>query len=106
MVYMDDVIIFSETWEDHVQHLTSVLERIEDAGLTIKLSKSQFGKKEVSFLGYRVGSGGIRADDSKVAAVAQFTEPETLSQLRTFLGLTGVFREVRDRLDHGMSSCV
>ncbi len=93
MVYMDDVVVYSETWEDHLQHLRAVLERIDAANLTIKLSKSQFGKREISFLGYRVSGEGIRPDKSKVSAVLNFTEPESLSELRTFLGLTGVFRK-------------
>ncbi len=52
MVYMDDVIVFSETWESHMENLSAVLERIEGAGLTVKMAKSQFGKKEITFLGY------------------------------------------------------
>ena len=70
-----------------------VLSRIRDAGLTVGLKKCHFGGREVSFLGYIVTEAGIRPDPAKVEAVRSFKLPKTLSELRSFLGLTGQFRK-------------
>ena len=64
MVYIDDVIIYSTSWVDHIDHITNVLKRIRDAGLTVGLKKCHFGRKEVTFLGYIVSQDGIRPDPS------------------------------------------
>ncbi len=93
MVYMDDVIIYSSSWSDHMSHITSVLQRIQDAGLTVGLSKCHFGKKEISFLGYNVSREGIRPDPRKVTSIRAFTRPSTLTELRSFLGLASQFRK-------------
>ena len=93
MVYMDDVIVYSSDWMEHVDHIHKVLTRIRDAGLTVGLRKCHFGGKEVSFLGYIVSEKGIRPDPAKVAAVRNFELPQTLSELRSFLGLAGQFRK-------------
>ena len=93
MVYIDDVIIYSSTWTDHVDHISHVLRRIRDAGLTVGLKKCHFGGREVAFLGYVVSANGIKPDPAKVAAVRAFKVPASLTDLRSFLGLASQFRK-------------
>ena len=92
MVYIDDVIIYSTSWADHVDHISHVLRRIRDAGLTVGLKKCHFGGREVAFLGYIVSAMGIKPDPTKVAAIRDFKVPESLTDLRSFLGLASQFR--------------
>jgi hypothetical protein len=93
MVYMDDVIVFSSSWEEHMKNLRMVLDRLASANLTVKLSKCQFARKEVNWLGYVVSEGGITPDPTKVDRVLAFARPTSLADVRTFLGLAGVFRK-------------
>lgn len=93
MVYIDDVIIYSASWSDHVDHISHVLRRIRDAGLTVGLKKCHFGGREVAFLGYVVSANGIKPDPAKVAAIRAFKVPATLTDLRSFLGLASQFRK-------------
>ena len=65
-VYLDDVMIYSDTWEQHLQHLDAVLARLQEANLTLKLSKCQFGAEDCTYLGHRIGRGGVRPEKSKV----------------------------------------
>ena len=90
--YLDDLIIFSESWEDHLTHIQMVLERLRQAGLTVKARKCEFGASECVYLGHIVGSGTVRPEEDKTAAVRQFPTPETKKAVRSFLGLTGYYR--------------
>ena len=91
--YIDDVIIFSHSWPDHLRNLEEVLERIRGAGLTVKRKKCQFGMSECLYLGHLVGSGRVRPEQVKVQAVRAFKEPKTKTHDRAFLGLTGYYRK-------------
>ena len=88
-VYLDDIVIFSEMWPDHVQHVREVLLRLRESGLTVKPTKCQFGMKEYYYLGHIVGNGQVRPDPEKLRAVRKFPVPLTKKQVRGFLGLTG-----------------
>jgi len=90
--YLDDLVIFSKTWEDHLRHIELVLRRLCDAGLTAKPGKCQFGMTKCTYLGHVVGSGCITPEESKVQAVKDFPKPTTKRQVRAFLGLTGYYR--------------
>lgn len=87
--YLDDVIVFSETWSDHVRHLETVLGWIQAAGLTLKMRKCQFGMPEFIYFGHRVDSGKVCPEDVKVQVIRGFTQPTTKRQVRAFLGITG-----------------
>ena len=89
--YLDDVVIRSETWEEHLQQLRQVLERIKKAGLTAKLRKCQFGMSECIYLGHIVGSGHVKPATSKLEAIRDFATPRTKKDVRAFLGLTGYY---------------
>ena len=73
-------------------HVEQVFQRIQEAGLTVKLAKCQFGMAQCIYLGHVVGSGEVRPDTTKVEAVKQFPVPITKKNVRTFLGLTGYYR--------------
>ena len=90
--YLDDLIIFSDTWEGHLQHLGEILGRLERTNLTAKPGKCRFGMNNCVYLGHRVGSGQVEPETSKVKAVESFPTPVTKKNVRAFLGLTGYYR--------------
>ena len=90
--YLDDVVIYSNNWQDHMYHLKQVLGRIREAGLTINPKKCSLAKKEVSYLGYVIGNGVIRPQVEKVEAIRSCTPPTTKKKVRSFLGLMGWYR--------------
>lgn len=92
--YIDDIVIYSKTWEEHVQHLTDVFQRIQTAGLVINAKKCHIAKSEVQYLGYVIGGGGIRPQVGKVEAIAASSLPNTKKRLRSFLGLVGWYRRL------------
>ena len=91
--YLDDLVIFSSTWEAHLSHLRSILQRLRDAGLTAKPAKCQLGMHECVYLGHIVGNGEVRPEMQKVGAVMDFPQPTTKKDVRSFLGLTGYYRK-------------
>ena len=91
--YIDDVIIHSETFESHILHVTSVLQRLQEAKLIAKPSKCMVGHAKVQYLGHLVGVGELHPLRSKIESVEQFAVPETKKQLRSYLGLVGYYRK-------------
>ena len=91
-VYLDDVVIFSETWDDHIQHVREVLKRLREYKLTAKPTKCQFGMHECVYLGHVVGNGQVKPDPEKLSAVKNYLVPKTKKGVRSFLGLTGYYR--------------
>ena len=91
--YLDDLVVFSRSWTEHLQHLRSVLQRLREAGLTAKPSKCQIGMRHCIYLGYRVGNGEIQPEASKIDAVSKFPQPISKKDVRAFLGLTGYYRK-------------
>ncbi|GBG85908.1 hypothetical protein CBR_g40720 [Chara braunii] len=92
IVYMDDILVYSETYHGHAQHIEWTLGALRDAGFKIVLEKSEFFLSEISFLGYVVTRGGLRPDSRKVAAVKEAPVPTSLMQVRAFLGLASYYR--------------
>ena len=90
--YLDDLVIFSSTWEEHCQHIKTVLCRLQEAGLTAKPAKCQLGRRQCVYLGHLVGNGEVRPEQSNIDAVANFPQPVIKKQIRSFLGLTGYYR--------------
>ena len=91
-VYMDDLAIYSETWEDHLLQLCEVLKRLAEAGLQIKMEKCQFGMTSCDYLGHRIGHGKLQPSEAKVSAIQDFKTPKRKKDLRAFLGLAGYYR--------------
>ena len=92
LVYLDDILIFSRSPEEHQRHLRIVLEKLKQHQFRAKLSKCQFCLPELKFLGHLVGKDGIKVDPAKVEVVKQWPVPTTLTELRCFLGLANYFR--------------
>ena len=91
--YIDDVVVYSDTWEQHLGQVRSLMLRLRDAKLTVNLAKSEFGCAHIVFLGHLVGQGQIRPVDAKIEAVANFPIPVNKKQLMRFLGMTGYYRK-------------
>lgn len=92
LVYLDDVIVFSPTFDEHLKRLEVVLRAIRSAGLTLKPEKCHFCFEELLFLGHVVSRTGVRPDPEKLAAVAQFPVPSDKKAVRRFLGLCAYYR--------------
>ena len=92
VAYLDDILIHSATWEDHLGHLSRVLQWIQQAGHRIKARKCNFVVNESKYLGHIIGKGKIRPMQCKVDTVQAFTQPTTKKQVRVFTGLCGYYR--------------
>lgn len=90
--YLDDVVVYSSTWPDHLATLNKIFTRLREASLTVNLSKCEFGKGTVTYLGKQVGQGQVRPVAAKVQAVIDFPVPQTKKELRRFLGMCGYYR--------------
>jgi hypothetical protein len=93
MCYVDDLIIYSETLEEHVRHIRQVLERLAKAGIYAKLAKCQFGVEELKFLGHIVGKEGMKPDPEKTTAVEKMPVPKDAKGVSRFLGMAGFYRK-------------
>ena len=90
--YIDDIIVHSDSWDDHVGHLRAVLNGLRAAGLTANPAKCRLGRVETAYLGYRVGRGNVQPQEDKVAAIREWPQPQTKKQVRSFLGLVGYYQ--------------
>ena len=91
-VYVDDLIVYSDTWEEHVLALRALFERLAKYKLTVNLVKSEFGKATVQFLGHIVGQGQVLPVTAKVQAICDFKPPTNKKGLMRFLGMIGFYR--------------
>ena len=85
LVYIDDIIIFSESFQEHLNRLVRVLQCLREAGLKLKPKKCQFAMQQVTYLGHVISAHGILPDASKIEAVADYPAPKTAKQLKQFL---------------------
>ncbi|XP_027158420.1 uncharacterized protein LOC113760043 [Coffea eugenioides] len=92
VVFIDDILIYSKSREEHAKHLEVVLQILREHKLYAKFSKCEFWLTEISFLGHRVSEDGIAVDPAKVEAVINWKQPETPTEVRSFLGLAGYYR--------------
>jgi hypothetical protein len=93
VIYLDDIMIYSKTASEHLEHIKLVLEVLRKEKLYAKLAKCDFNKVEVPFLGHIVGRQGVRVNPKKIATVQTWPIPTDITQLRQFLGLTNYFRK-------------
>jgi len=89
MAYIDDIVIFSRSWEEHLRHLREVFHCLAVANLHVKLQKCQFGCIKARYLGHSIGQGEIEPDVDKVIAVRDYPRPIVKKDVRAFLGLVG-----------------
>ena len=92
VVYLDDILIYSRSMEQHAKDVATVLTKLRQHKLYAKLSKCEFGKPRVEFLGHFVSHEGIAMDPAKVQAIVDWKPPATLTDLRAFLGLANYYR--------------
>uniref|UniRef100_A0A8C4TAC5 Gypsy retrotransposon integrase-like protein 1 n=1 Tax=Erpetoichthys calabaricus TaxID=27687 RepID=A0A8C4TAC5_ERPCA len=92
MVYLDDIIIFSKTLEEHEERLLRVLDRLEEVGLKVSVDKCQFCQPRVKYVGHIVSAAGIATDPEKIEALTCWKPPCNLKELRSFLGFCGYYR--------------
>ena len=90
--YINNIAVFSHSWEEYLSHLQQFFNRLQLAGLTVKLKKCRFGGQEVSYLGHVIGGGRLLADPTKLQAVRDYPRPVTKRDVRAFLGLVGYYR--------------
>ena len=91
--YIDDVIIHSTTWQEHIHIMREMFQRLKKANLTVNLAKSEFLHATVEYLGHVVGQGCVKPINAKVVAIANYTVPTTKKELMRFLGMVGFYRK-------------
>ncbi|EFA12120.1 Retrovirus-related Pol polyprotein from transposon 17.6-like Protein [Tribolium castaneum] len=91
-VYLDDIIIFSTSLEEHIVRLKEVFERLRNANFKIQLDKSEFLRKEVAYLGHIITPEGVKPNPEKIKAVMKYPIPRTQKEIKSFLGLLGYYR--------------
>jgi hypothetical protein len=92
IIYLDDLLIYSDTLAEHRRHVRMVLERLQEAELCLKPSKCQFHVQEVAFLGFLVGPNGVKMDPAKVEAITSWPIPKSAQDIRMFIGLANFYR--------------
>ncbi len=90
--YLDDIIVTGKNPETHLASLELVFQRLQATGLKVKLTKCQFLRSKINFLGHTVDGHGIHTDDSKVLAIKRFSQSKTVENVRSYLGLAGYYR--------------
>ena len=100
LCYLDDIIIFSSTFDNHLERVEMVLQRLQKIGLKLKTTKCHFLQQQVLYLGHQVSADGIATDPEKIAAVKDWAVPNTIKQLRSFVGFVSYYR----KYVHGFSS--
>ena len=92
LFYLDDIIVFSSTWEEHLARLRQIFERLRHTNLNLGADKCTFAAKEVNYLGHRVTEEGLLPDSSLLAAIREIPPPRTATEVLSFLGLAGYYR--------------
>ena len=100
IIYLDDIIVFSETPQEHIKRLHGVFQKLASAGLTLKPSKCEFFKKKITYLGHVVSEKGIEVDPKKTEAVQKWPIPKTVTDVRSFLGFTNQYRKFIPKYAH------
>lgn len=90
--YLDDVVVHSESWKEHLPRLREVLTVLHQAGLTVNPQKCHLGLSEARYLGYRIGKGLIEPQEETVKAIWEYPRPSTKKQVLAFLGLAGYYQ--------------
>lgn len=90
--YIDDILVYSRSHAEHLEHLEQVFQRLTEYGLLINVRKCVFGQREITFLGFTISDQGTRPLDTKIEAIRDFPPPKTVNGLRRFLGILNFYR--------------
>jgi hypothetical protein len=93
LVFFDDILIYSDSWSSHLQHVRTVLQRLRNHNLAVKHSKCSFGTTTVTYLGHVITAQGVAMDAEKIAAVQAWPPPRTVRVVHGFLGLIGYYHK-------------
>ncbi|GFY69544.1 transposon Tf2-12 polyprotein [Trichonephila inaurata madagascariensis] len=91
--YIDDILVASKDEAQHISHLKQVFQRLQDAGLVIKVAKCQFLQTEVDFLGHHISVNGIEPSKERIKVIEDFKFPETVKKLRRYLGVINFYHQ-------------
>ena len=97
--YLDDILVYSDSKEEHIQHVSKVLEKLKQAGLYLDINKCQFHVKEVKYLGLIITTEGLKMDPKKIETIVQWKTPRCLKDVQAFMGFANFYR----RFVHGYS---
>jgi hypothetical protein len=93
LIYLDDIIIFSSTFQEHITRLKKVFETLRKANLKIQLDKSEFLRKDVLYLRHKITKDGLKPNEDKINVVLNYPLPTNTKEIKSFLGLVGYYRK-------------
>lgn len=93
LVFMDDILVFSASLEDHIQHLHAVFQILRENKFYVKVTKCSFAQQSLEYLGHIISDQGVATDPAKTSAMVKWPVPTNITELRGFLGLTGYYRK-------------
>jgi hypothetical protein len=94
IIYIDDILVYNNSTEEHVEHLRKVFQRLRENKLYVKFEKCEFRVMKVDFLGHKVTQEGLKMDDHKVKAILDWEPPRSVPTLRSFLGLAFYYNKL------------
>jgi hypothetical protein len=92
MVFIDDILMYSASWKEHMKHVRMVFEKLKEHQFYLKKSKCVFGRTQLTYLGHVISQKGVSTDPAKTLAMERWPIPTSISELREFLGLTGYYK--------------
>lgn len=92
VVFIDDILIYSKSLEEHIQHVKMVFYLLREHQFKVRLSKCTFAQQQLKYLGHVISAAGVATDPSKISDVQNWPTPTSVKELRSFLGLAGYYR--------------
>lgn len=108
-VYMDDIVIFSKSLQEHITHIEQIFSKLREFNLKVQLDKSEFLRKEVAYLGHVITPEGIKPNPDKIETIKKYPLPKTQKEIKAFLGLIGYYRRfIKDfaRITQPFTKCL
>lgn len=93
VVFFDDILVYSRTYEEHLIHVELVLQLLQKDQWKVKLSKCSFAQRQIAYLGHVISENGVSTDPKKTSAISTWPTPTNVKELRSFLGLAGYYRK-------------
>ena len=92
LIFFDDILVYTNTWSEHIQCLHTTLQILQEHGLTLNYKKCSFGTTKINYVGHLIFAKGVHPDPDKIKAIQQCPRPKTVKELRGFLGLSSYCR--------------